>query len=259
MKWNLIRSGLVAPEMNMGLDEALLQFVIDGRLGPCVRLYGWRPAAVTIGYAQEMERDVDFRACESMGIPVIRRITGGGAVFHDEEITYSIVVPIEVFGDNITESYRKISIALIGALELLGLTAEFAPVNDILVKGRKISGSAQIRRSGALLQHGTILLGMDVDKMFTLLRVAEGKLKRKSIERASDRVTSIEKELGGKVTFEAATGALASGFEKFFGCIPERFEPCEDIKDLAERLAREKFGSKDWNFSRKTGLERCAI
>ncbi|MEM2759428.1 MAG: lipoate--protein ligase family protein [Nitrososphaerales archaeon] len=122
---------------NMALDEVLLNSVNDV---PVLRLYGWKPAAVSIGYFQSMKEEVDVEKCKSMDIDVVRRITGGGAVLHDSELTYSFIT--RKYPQNIMESYQLICDAVIVCLNKLGFDAEFVPLNDIVIDGRKVSGNA---------------------------------------------------------------------------------------------------------------------
>jgi len=257
MKWNLILDGPGDPAYNMGLDEALLNARIEERIPVTVRIYSWSPPAITLGYSKELENELDLDECRKRGVVAIRRITGGGAVLHEHEATYSVIAPVSHFGDNITESYRYVSKALIAALKRLGLAAEFAPVNDVLVSGRKISGSAQIRRGDTVLQHGTILIKTDIEKMFSLLRIPDGKLRRKSIAAASDRVTSLEKELDREISYDEVESALKSGFEVLLGAGPDAYELDEDILTQARFLAERKFCSDEWNYDRR--LPRAAF
>lgn len=215
-----------------------------------VRLYGWSSPAVSIGYGQDWDEDVNQEACARNGVAVVRRITGGGAVFHDAEVTYSLVTPISVLGKTIEDSFREVSRALVAGLKRLGLESEFAPLNDLLVNGKKISGSAQVRRGGTILQHGTILLKADTEKMFELLPVPEQKLKRKRIARPANRVTSIEDELGREVAYKEAASALRDGFEELLGAPPNRFTPDKTFEDLARRLEKNKYLTRDWNEKR---------
>ena len=182
-EWRLLKTGAGTAYWNMAVDEAMLIARAEGRCPNTVRLYTWRPSAVSIGFFQSLEREVDVEECRRMGVDVVRRITGGGAVFHDEhgEVTYSIVVPEEYLKrsfphSSIQESYELLCKGVLEGLKELGVSAEFKPVNDILVSGRKISGSAQTRRRGVILQHGTLLLKSDLKTMFRVLKVSGEKI-----------------------------------------------------------------------------------
>src|SRR3989338_6585891 len=189
-------------------------------------------AAVSIGYFQSLEKEVRLHECEMLGVDVVRRRTGGGAVYHDTrgEITYSVIAPAELFPKDIIESYRVICGWIIDAFALLGLKAEFKPINDIILEGKKVSGNAQTRRNGILLQHGTILYDLDVKKMFTVLNVGPEKIADKFISK--DEV------------YQALVSAFTKDKKWSFG----NYSQQEIVQ--AEDLAKTRYASHDWNFMR---------
>jgi lipoate-protein ligase A len=182
MKWRVIEYTQNNAAMNMAIDEAVCESVLEGAV-PTIRFYGWIPSAISIGYFQSLEKEVDLQKCKEMKVDFVRRRTGGGAVYHETEgeITYSIVAKEEIFPKGIIESYQVICQLIIDSLAKIGISAQFKPINDIIVNGKKISGNAQTRRKGILLQHGTILYKVDVEKMFSLLKVSDEKIKDKKI------------------------------------------------------------------------------
>ena len=202
----------------MGLDLAILEGVSRGDSPPVLRFYGWDPPAVSVGYFQGLEEEVDLRACGIRGVEVVRRVSGGGAVFHNAELTYSITMPEghPLAGRTIQESYRRLCAGIVEGLAILGVAARFVPINDIVAGDRKISGNAQTRRMGCILQHGTVLLDLDVDLMFELLRVPQEKMKGRIIADVKSRVTSL-RALGSAVSFDGAAAALAEGFRRTLG------------------------------------------
>jgi lipoate-protein ligase A len=168
-------------------------------------------------------------------------------------LTYSLIMPLShpLAGRNIRESYVTLCGGILAGLALLGLEASFVPVNDILSGGKKISGNAQTRRLGSLLQHGTILLDSDPELMFSLLRVPQEKFRDKLIAAAKDRVTSLRALLGREVPFAEAAAALAGGFRRALSldfAPPASPSPAEESR--ARELAAEKFASRDWLFRR---------
>ncbi|MBN2067120.1 MAG: lipoate--protein ligase family protein [Candidatus Diapherotrites archaeon] len=229
---------------NMAIDKA----VLFSRPKPTVRLYQWKPAAVSIGCFQGLEQEVDLNACSKHGIDVVRRITGGGAVFHDKEITYSIVLDEEsgVVPSALKESYGKICGAVIRGLAFLGVDAAYVPLNDLVANGRKISGCAQTRREKGILQHGTVLMQVDVEKMFSVLKVPDEKIRGKMIASVKDRVTSLERELGRPVSAGKVMSALKKGFESEFGVKLVKGCLTSGEKALAAEF-REDFASRGWN------------
>ncbi len=239
---------------NMAIDEAIMLALQDTRVPPTFRLYRWRPSAVSIGTFQGMTAEVDVEACKREGIDVIRRITGGGAVYHDYEgeITYSIILPRghRLAPADIQKSYEVICNGIVWGLHRMGIKANFAPINDVIVAGRKISGNAQTRRHTCLLQHGTVLVSLDVEKMFSVLKVPNQKVADKAVTDVKQRVTSITDVLGGRVSFSDVRTALKGGFEEALEIelVPGSLTPWEE--EIAQRLVREKYKTDEWNFLR---------
>ena len=245
----MIRDGYHPAAYNMALDEAILRL----NKGPVFRTYSWEPSAVSIGYFQSIKEEVDLEAAERMGVDVVRRITGGGAVFHDRngEVTYSIVLPPghPAGRRNAAESYEVLCGGIVKALEILGLEAEFAGINDVVVNGKKISGSAQTRKKWGILQHGTLLYDLRPEVMFSLLRVPNEKIRDKMISNIYERVTSM-RHLGLDVSRKDVEDALVNGFSEVLDEDVEDSEPTDEELELAEKLMRERYGNREWNFRR---------
>lgn len=252
-KFRLLQTGHKSAYENMALDEIMIERIKNGLSNPCLRFYGWKPAAVSVGYFQSLEAEVDAGRCAETGIDIVRRQTGGGAVFHDQEITYSIHIPLELnlVPQKILESYEKICQGIILGLAGIGLEAQFVPLNDIIVGGQKISGNAQTRKQGILLQHGTVLKAVDVDKMFDILKVPDEKMKGKLISQIKERVTSIDQHYGTELSFQDVVKTLISGFKQAFPEV-DFYEDSlsEEENDLVQKLAMEKYRTKAWNYQR---------
>lgn len=233
--------------MSMAIDEALLKLNAEGKSPNTIRFWRWLPSTISIGCFQSVEREVDLEVAKRYGVDVVRRITGGGAVFHDHggELTYSVVCKQGDVPDDIIESYRLICGGLVHGFERLGLRAEFKPVNDVLGNGKKISGSAQTRRWGSVLQHGTVLIAPDVRRMFELLRVTPEKISDKFIASVFERVTTVERELGRKPSFEEVREAMSKGFEKSLDVKLSEGELTSDELKLAAEL-EPKYASDKW-------------
>jgi lipoate---protein ligase len=246
VKCRFLATGENRASINMGLDEAVLESVSKGNSLPVLRLYGWSPPAVSIGYFQSLHAEVNVDECERSGVDIVRRITGGGAVFHDSELTYSLICPQKMMPDDILKSYEIICGGIIEGLGILGIEACFAPLNDITAGGKKISGNAQTRRMGCVLQHGTILLDVDVKRMFSLLRVPDEKMRDKIMAAASDRVTSVRHMLKSDIGYDIAVDAFKRGFGMSLGLDYEVDEPSVYESDRASELAEEKYSSIDW-------------
>ena len=239
------------PEVQMAIDEAIMRARIEGRVPDTVRLYVFRPSSITIGRFQSVRHDVNLEKCRELGIPVVRRITGGGSVFHDEfgEITYSVVAGEDIHPmlKNVESSYRYLAGPLVDALKELGLEAGFSGLNDIVANGKKISGSAQTRRKGVILQHGTFMYSTRLDVLVSVLRASKVKLKDKGVKSIWERVTTVERE-GIKLSRDEAYELL---MRKFFEAFPLEEGKLTDYElELAERLVEERYGSDEWNYAR---------
>jgi len=236
------------PAMNMALDEAIAEAVTYRVAGPTLRFYGWEPSAVSIGRFQDLEEVVDLEQCDRLGVQVVRRNTGGGAVFHDsgKEITYSVVCPEDMMPSDINEAYREIGGWLVNALKLIGIEATFEPINDVLVNGKKISGSAQSRRQGIFMQHGTLLYDIDQVRMFSVLKVPPDKLDAHGIEDAAERVTSVREQK--KVPWDYVIAAMVNAFiinkQWYVGDLTT------DEMARAELIARKRYANEDWTYGR---------
>ncbi len=239
-KIRVLETGYNNAALNMAIDEALIENIGDA---PILRIYGWRPAAVSIGYFQSIKEEVDLEKCSKIGVDVVRRLTGGGAVLHEFELTYSFIT--KQYPQNIMESYRWICEAIVVSINRLGFDASFVPLNDIVVQGKKVSGSAQTRRNGVLLQHGTLLLSVDVDKMFSILKVPTEKLRDKIIKDVKKRVTSLS-----GTTFDDMASSLKTSFAtKFDAKLAADTLRTEEVS-RARWLAEWKYSSKEWNLRR---------
>jgi len=232
----------------MGLDEAILESVAAHAQLPTLRFYAWTPHAVSLGYFQGVNDEVDVEACALRGVDVVRRVTGGGAVYHARELTYSLVMPEnhERAAGDILASYRTICGGVIAGLARLGIDAGFAPINDVVAEGKKLSGNAQTRKHGCILQHGTILLDVDVDEMFALLKVPSEKLKGKLIQDVKARVSSVSQMLGRDFAYHEAVPAFREGFAESMELSLIEGNPSDAELVRAEILAEEKFGSQAW-------------
>ena len=248
MEFRFILDDYQTPALNMAIDEALMKNCIAyGK--PTLRFYRWRPRAITLGYFQSLEQEVDAEKCRAEGVEVVRRSTGGGAVYHDSELTYSFVCPLDsgLLPKNILDSYRQVCGGLIHGFKELGLLAAFVPLNDIVVNGKKVSGNAQTRREKTILQHGTVLIDVDVDRMFSLLKVPNEKIRDKLISDVRQRVTSVNREAGKDYSYGDVAAAMRTGFEKHFkaALVEEPLTPAE--RALAQKIAAEKFSRPEWN------------
>lgn len=251
-QWRLLKTEGNTAFKNMAIDRAVLVSSSEGKVPPTVRFFTWNPPSISIGYFQSLKEEVDLDVCDRLGVNYVRRITGGGAVFHDEELTYSIVIPEShsEIPKNIIESYGRICGALIKGLKHLDIESKYIPINDIIVNKRKISGNAQTRKMKTVLQHGTILTDVDVEKMFSLLKVSNEKIKDKLISDVKQRVTSIKHVLGRNIDFKEIADAMKTGFEEEFNVKLIEGSLTFEEKELTRKFEKEFFATKEWNHRR---------
>ena len=248
MKLRVIPFSANSAYLNMAIDHSLLESVSEGSSCTALRLYAWEPSAVSIGRFQSMRKEVNIARCRELGIDFVRRLTGGGAVYHDSkgEITYSIIAKEEELPSGIQECYKHVSSIIISALGSIGIKAEYAPINDIIVGGKKISGNAQTRKEGAVLQHGTILYSADLKKMFSVLNVSGEKISDKAIKSAGERITDVYSNSHASIgeLREAVLGSFTKGKLVMAQALTEGER--ERSMELEETVYR----SDEWNFSR---------
>ena len=253
-KWRFLDTGIHDCRYNMALDEAISISRSQNKVPNTLRFYRWNPSVVSIGYFQSMKNEVDIHACDKRKIDYIRRITGGGAVYHDTngELTYSIIVDGQhrLISKDFQDTYKKLCEGLVKGLSYLNIPASFRPINDIIVKEKKISGNAQTRRRGIVLQHGTILRKVDPKLMFTVLKVPDEKIRDKLIAVVNERVTSIERYLAKEINFTKVKTALAQGFTEAFHITLENGTPTKFEEELTQKLIKEKYSQKEWNFKK---------
>lgn len=265
--WRLIKTEPSSGAWNMALDEAILQFVAEGKSPPTLRLYAWEPACLSLGYAQSV-KDVDFQNLVENGWELVRRPTGGRAILHTDELTYAVIAPQtepRVAG-SILESYRRLSIALVKALHLLGLPAtadkEYAlpegsqpnaavcfevPSNyEITVNGKKLIGSAQARRYKGVLQHGSLPLYGDLTRITLALRFESEIERQQAARRLLDHATTVEMVLGKVLDWETAAEAFETAFEEVLNIEFVETEPAPEELRCAEDLFVQKYAHPSW-------------
>lgn len=238
--------------MNMAIDEAILTSRIDGKVPNTLRFYLWKPSAVSIGKNQNPDNEVYLDACKQLNIDVVRRISGGGTVYHDfeGEVTYSVVAKTSDLGTaDIATVYFKIYETITEALRLLGVPADFSPGDmkncpNLTAKGKKISGSSQAISRGIVLQHGTILVSADLLKMFKILKVKSATCMQ-ATDIAKRKITSIQNELGRSVSQETVANALAQGFKAKIKIQLDQSKLTNEELKLADKLCK-KYASDDW-------------
>ncbi|OHQ02404.1 octanoyltransferase [Staphylococcus sp. HMSC064A01] len=270
--WNFINTGSHDPFYNMAMDEALLNFVASGDIGPVIRFYTWNPATLSVGYFQRLTKEIDIDKVKEKGFGLVRRQTGGRGVLHDKELTYSVIVPESHpnMPSTVTEAYRVISQGLFEGYKELGLDAYFAiPKSkeereklkqprsavcfdapswyELVVEGRKIAGSAQTRQKGVILQHGSLLQDVDVDELFDMFIFKNERLKSKMKAAFVDKAVALNDIADHYISITDMEQAFEKGFKQGLGIelkpLTLTDEQLQEVKKLED-----KYRSDEWNY-----------
>ncbi|MEW2356498.1 biotin/lipoate A/B protein ligase family protein [Spirillospora sp. NPDC029432] len=245
-EWRLIHDGPQEPALHMALDQVLAEEVGAGRRPPTLRIWEWASPSVIIGSFQSLRNEVDPAGADRHGVTVVRRISGGGAMFVEpgNTITYSLYVPESlVAGMSFAESYAFLDDWVLGALGELGIKAWYRPLNDITSENGKIGGAAQKRlAAGAVLHHVTMSYDIDAGKMLEVLRIGKEKLSGKGIASAGKRVDPLRRQTG--LPREEIIDRMVGHFRGRYGLVDDRVSD-EELR-RAEKLAGEKFENPEW-------------
>ncbi|MFQ5613935.1 MAG: biotin/lipoate A/B protein ligase family protein [Anaerolineae bacterium] len=266
--WRLLISPPADGATNMAVDEAILHALADApETGwPTLRFFQWDPPCLSLGYSQRWA-DVDEAACARLGYTWVRRPTGGRAILHTDELTYSVIAPETEprLAGSLIESYRSLSRGLLSGLNRLGSapiqakgekgrnpqqsaacfdTPSYYEITH--TDGRKLIGSAQVRRRGMVLQHGTLPLRGDITRILEVLNLAEAE--RASLkESLAARALTLEQALRRPVSFEEAVEAISRGFEQALNLRLEPGELTDREQALVEELRRQRYAAAEWN------------
>lgn len=253
----------------MALDEALLFSAASRTVPPTLRLFRWEPATLSLGYSQSV-KDVDLDGLADEGWGLVRRPTGGRAILHTDEITYSVTAPMDdpVLSGSLLDSYCVISRALIATLRELGVNAtndkEYSNGNksttlnpvcfetpsnyEITVEGKKLIGSAQARKLGGLLQHGSLPLFGDLTRIIKALKFSDEASRTTAGEKLIARAVTLESVTGNIIDWDSAVNAFKTGFSKSLGVEFTTSDPNKAEVEYALELAANKFNSREWTF-----------
>ncbi|MFW5417600.1 lipoate--protein ligase family protein [Nocardiopsis sp. CNT-189] len=247
-EWRLIQDGPHPPEVHMALDEVLIREVAERRRPPTLRFWEWDRPSVVIGSFQSLRNEVDPDGARRHGVTVVRRISGGGAMFQEpgNSITYSLYAPAAlVQGMPFADSYAFLDDWVLGALAEVGVEAWYQPLNDITSKGGKIAGAAQKRitaHGSAVLHHTMMAYDIDAEKMTEVLRIGREKMSDKGTKSAQKRVDPLRRQTG--LPREKVMDAMTGVFRARHGLVDDEITAGELA--LAQELAVTKFGSRDW-------------
>jgi lipoate-protein ligase A len=258
-QWRLLVTEPTDGATNMAIDEALWRGRQVGTSPPTIRFFAWAPPTVSLGYGQPLDDSVDVAACRRLGVGLVRRPTGGSAIYHDgpeRELTYSVLADGTDLGGagDLLETYRWIALALLRGLRTLGAATEIVAVPEtegptpafcfartgryeIEIDGKKVVGSAQRRQGTSFLQHGSVLLGVDEPRLRSVFPTTRDPL---------STMTTLETALGHRPKFEEVAAALESAFEAEHGLTlrPDGLSAGETAR--VEALVREKYGTEAW-------------
>ncbi len=264
--WRLLTTPSAAGAWNMAVDEALLDFVRRGDSAPTLRLYAWDPPCLSLGYAQPYA-DVDAARLTQRGWGVVRRATGGRAILHTDELTYSVIARADEprMAGTVLESYNRLAQAMLHAMRELGLPVEMqtnaqepAPSTptpvcfevpsayEITVGGRKLIGSAQARKKDGVLQHGSLPLTGDLTRICQALFFMDESARARASTRLLARASTVESVLGRASDWATAAEAFVCGFEVHLGLTFERGELSASERTRAEQLVSEKYAHPSW-------------
>lgn len=253
---------------NMALDEALLYS--SSKSGETIlRLYRWEPASVSLGYFQRWQTAVEPETCKKLGVDMVRRPTGGRAILHDIELTYALIMPTG--SAKLLDSFKKINQAFLEGLRILGVKAELLPRSktakapsggkmpvcfaspssyELLVEGKKLLGSAQMRKDGTLLQHGSLPLVLDRDKLYNCLYFPDPETRERELEKSFSLMTSITEARKLETGWEETARAIVEGFSRSWQTPMTPGEFSREEISQAEELVNQKYLTPEWNFAR---------
>lgn len=273
-KWHYLSSGPCRASFNMALDEALLEWNSKGEIGPVLRFYQWENPTLSIGYFQKIKEEIDLQQVEQLGLSIVRRPTGGRGVLHEHELTYSVIVSEDYPGmpETVTEAYRVISGGVLEGFRNLGLQAEFSvperqqkaisPTEksavcfdtpswyELVVEGKKVAGSAQTRQKGVILQHGAILLSLEIEKLISLFHFSSERAKERMRKSLPERAVAIDQLTSEKISVEACIAAFKQGFEDSLGIELIPYELTEEQLAEVETIEKEKYANEAWTFKK---------
>jgi len=244
--WNIIAPSVLPTHVNVALDEVLTEEVGAGRRNPTLRFWDWEEPSVVIGSFQSVRNELHPEGVARHGISVVRRISGGGAMFMEAGncITYSLYLPQTlVDGISFADSYRFLDAWVMAALEKVGISAFYVPLNDIATEHGKIGGAAQKRlANGGMLHHVTMSYDIDAEKMVEVLRIGKEKLSDKGTRSAKKRVDPLRRQTG--LARAEIVAAMMDVFAERYGATPSVLTDAE--LEAARRRVETKFGTAEW-------------
>jgi len=266
--WRLLTSSPSSGSWNMAVDEAILEEVVSKNVSPTLRLYSWHPYCLSIGHAQPIS-EVNTDLLIEKGWDIVRRPTGGRAILHADELTYSISAPIDDphIQGGVIESYRHLSRGLVRTLDLIGIVSDSKPKlekekhllknpvcfqypsdYEITFKGKKLIGSAQARKINGLLQHGAIPLFGDISRVISTLNFKNNDEKLKAKTSLLARATTLQAAIGHKISWDELANAFLQAFEETLNIRFIKSALSLNESNRAKTLQEEKYLNKVWTY-----------
>ncbi len=266
-EWAYIDTGLNSAAVNMAFDECMLRWHSQGKIPPTLRFYGWSKPTLSIGYFQRA-KTINFQAVEKYACEFVRRLTGGSAVLHDDELTYSLVIDEHdpSIPKSVTKAYYILSQGVLEGYKNLNVPCEFAipereldkersaicfekpSFYEMVVDGKKISGNAQTRKQGVLMQHGSIPVSLDNNMLFDLFAFSSEKSRQRRKEQFAQKATSIKEVTGKSYTYEQMKVAFKKGFETGLDIHLSPLKLSEEQWKEVQELAHTKYETDMWNY-----------
>ncbi|MGJ9459516.1 lipoate--protein ligase family protein [Oceanobacillus sp. CF4.6] len=260
-QWAFIDTGLNDAAINMAFDECLINWHSEGKIPPTLRFYGWSAPSLSVGYFQKVENKIDFEAIVRHNCQFVRRLTGGSAVLHDDELTYSLVISESEPGipKSVQEAYYTLSKGVLEGYKNLGIPAEYElekkrsesgrtaicfekpAIYEMVVNGKKLSGNAQTRKKGVLLQHGSLPISINTTMLFDLFQFSTDKLRERQRNGFSKKAITINQLTDEKVNDEILKKAFKEGFKNGLNIDFHPLKLSEDDWNEVKELAKTKY------------------
>lgn len=271
--WGFLNSGFHDAATNMAIDETLLNWHSEGKIPPIIRFYGWDKPSLSVGHSQNEKKSIDIESIHKHGCHFVRRLTGGSAVLHDHEVTYSMIVneSHSKIPHAVNEAYYVLADGLLRGYQNLGIEATFASpqqesgdnrsavcfetpaIYEILAGGKKLSGNAQARRKGVLLQHGSLPISYDAAMLFDLFRFSSAQRRNRQQEQFFRKATSIHEQMEEKLEFDDLVPVFHKGMKDSLDIETEGFEVTADLWKEVLHLRDTKYSTNTWNHKQKRG------
>ncbi|RFA36675.1 octanoyltransferase [Virgibacillus dokdonensis] len=259
-QWGFLENVPHDAAINMALDEALLHWHKEGKIPPTLRFYQWRKPTLSVGHFQKIAGKIDLDGIKKHQCQLVRRMTGGSAVLHDDELTYSIVISEShpAIASSIRQAYYDLSKGILEGYKNLGIEAGYAELAskersnicferpafyEMVADGKKLSGNAQTRKKGVLLQHGSIPISMDIDMLFDMFIFPSEKLKARKKQAFWNKATTINRILQKDVSYDTVKAAFKKGFSDGLGIELTKFSLTKSQWNEVYQLAEKEYAN----------------